>query len=206
VTSRWILSGAGKRAVDVLIAAPAMLVLAPVSAVTWALVRLRMGGPALFRQRRAGQHGDAFVLPKFRTMTNEVDAQGMLLPDDIRLTPFGARLRATSLDELPQLWTVLKGEMSLVGPRPLPLAYVERYSTEQRRRLEAKPGITGWAQVNGRNATGWSERLAMDVWYVDHASFWLDLRILGLTVKTALGGKGVAAPDHATMHEFKGEQ
>jgi lipopolysaccharide/colanic/teichoic acid biosynthesis glycosyltransferase len=139
-------------------------------------------------------------------MTDERDAIGELLPDEQRLTAFGALLRSTSLDELPQLWSVIKGDMSVIGPRPLPMAYVERYSDEQRRRLEAKPGITGWAQVNGRNATGWPERLAQDVWYVDHATLRLDLRILLLTLRTIVRRDGVAADGHVTMREFMGER
>jgi lipopolysaccharide/colanic/teichoic acid biosynthesis glycosyltransferase len=205
VTSRWIRSGAGKRAVDVLLAGPALLILSPIVALMWLAVRTKLGKPALFRQIRAGRNANPIVVPKFRTMTNDVDADGNLLPDELRLTPFGARVRALSLDELPQFLTVLKGEMSLVGPRPLPTAYVDRYSAEQLRRLDAKPGITGWAQVNGRNSTSWAERLSLDVWYVDNASLWLDLKILAMTVKTAARREGVAAPEHVTMHEFTGE-
>jgi lipopolysaccharide/colanic/teichoic acid biosynthesis glycosyltransferase len=190
---------------DLMIAIPAMIVLAPVTATVAMLVRLEHGSPVMFRQARAGRGAETIEVPKFRSMTDERDADGNLLPDDRRLTPFGAKLRATSLDELPQLWTVIKGDMSLIGPRPLPTVYVGRYSPEQRRRLEAKPGITGWAQVNGRNTTSWPERLEHDVWYVDHASLRLDLKILALTARTALSRHGVSAGDHVTMHEFMGE-
>jgi lipopolysaccharide/colanic/teichoic acid biosynthesis glycosyltransferase len=191
---------------DLVLGGLALLFLGPVALVVSLLVRVRLGKPVLFRQTRAGQNAVAIVVPKFRTMTNEADAFGNLLPDKDRLTPFGAKLRATSLDELPQLWTVLRGHMSLVGPRPLPTAYVGRYDAEQIRRLDAKPGITGWAQVNGRNSSEWPERLALDVWYVDNASLALDLKILVKTIKTAISRDGVAAADHVTMREFKGER
>jgi len=206
MASRWIERRRGKRVLDLALAVPAFVLLSPVTALVAVLVRWRLGSPVLFRQARAGRDEVHVRVPKFRSMTDERDAVGELLPDEQRLTEFGSKLRATSLDELPQLWTVIKGDMSLVGPRPLPTKYVERYSAEQRRRLEATPGITGWAQVNGRNATTWPERLANDVWYVDHATLWLDLKILGLTVKTALRRDGVAADDHVTMHEFMGER
>jgi lipopolysaccharide/colanic/teichoic acid biosynthesis glycosyltransferase len=204
VASRWI-SSPWKRVFDLALAAPAMIVLSPLTALVALLVRVRHGSPVVFRQARAGLDGATIMVPKFRSMTDERGPDGELLPDAARLTAFGRKLRATSLDELPQLWTVIKGDMSLVGPRPLPTIYVDRYSPEQRRRLEARSGITGWAQVNGRNATTWPERLRNDVWYVDHASFRVDLRILWLTVKTAVSREGVSADDHATMHEFMGE-
>ena len=203
--SRWIEQGRGKRSLDLALALTAIVVLAPVAVVVAALVRLRLGSPVLFRQERAGRGGVPITVPKFRSMTDERGEDGLPLPDEQRLGSFGARLRGTSLDELPQLWMVVKGEMSLVGPRPLPTQYVERYSPEQRRRLEALPGITGWAQVNGRNATTWSERLLNDVWYVDNATGWLDLRILALTVTTALKRDGIAADGHVTMDEFLGD-
>lgn len=205
MASRWIERGRGKRALDLVIAGPAFVLLSPVTALVAVLVRRRHGAPVLFRQERAGRDERVVRVPKFRSMTDDRDEHGELLPDEDRLTDFGKRLRATSLDELPQLWTVLKGEMSLVGPRPLPTKYVDRYSPQQRRRLEATPGITGWAQVNGRNATTWPQRLVDDVWYVDHATLWLDLKILALTLKTAITRDGVAADDHVTMHEFTGE-
>lgn len=204
MASAWI-DSRRKRAFDLAIAGPALVLLAPLIAGTAAVVARRLGRPVLFRQARSGRHETELRIAKFRTMTDARDADGELLPDEDRLTPFGAKLRAMSLDELPQLWSVVRGEMSLVGPRPLPTVYLERYSTEQRRRLEARPGITGWAQVNGRNDTTWPDRLRNDVWYVDHASFRLDLRILMMTVRTATSGSGVSASGHVTMPEFRGE-
>lgn len=203
--SPWIESGRAKRALDLAIAVPSAVVLAPVGLAVAVLVRGQLGSPVLFAQTRAGQHARAIVVAKFRSMSDSRDGSGALLPDADRLTPFGARLRSSSLDELPQLWSVIKGDMSLVGPRPLPMTYVERYSPVQRRRLEAKPGITGWAQVNGRNSSSWSERLAQDVWYVDHASVVVDLRILAMTVRTIVRRDGVSADGHVTMPEFLGE-
>jgi len=167
-------------------------------------VRFTLGSPALFRQERPGLHGNSFLMIKFRTMRNAVDAQGQSLPDAQRLAPFGRFLRATSLDELPELWNVLKGDMSLVGPRPLLMEYLPLYSPEQMRRHEVRPGITGWAQVNGRNVLSWEEKFKLDVWYVDHQSFWLDLKILGLTVRKVLAREGVSAVGEATMPRFTG--
>lgn len=204
VATSWIRHGVGKRMLDLMLAVPAVVVLSPLAGIVAVAVRLQLGRPVLFRQERAGVGARRIVVPKFRSMTDDRSPTGEPLPDECRLTPFGAWLRSTSLDELPQLWTVIRGDMSLVGPRPLPVEYVERYSPEQLRRLEAKPGITGWAQVNGRNATSWQQRLAQDVWYVDHASPWLDLRILALTVRAAIRRDGVAADGHVTMHEFQG--
>jgi lipopolysaccharide/colanic/teichoic acid biosynthesis glycosyltransferase len=194
-----------RRVVDVVLAATAGIILSPVIAVVAILVRRAHGSPVMFRQERAGEGARPIVVPKFRTMTDERGANGQLLPDEDRLTPLGRRLRSSSLDELPQLWSVITGEMSLVGPRPLPMTYVDRYSPEQRRRLDARPGITGWAQVNGRNALSWADKLALDVWYVDHASPRLDARILLLTIRSVFARNGVSADDHATMHEFTGE-
>lgn len=192
-----------KRAIDVVVAAAGLVVLSPVLAVLAVLVRVRLGSPVLFRQERAGLHGQAFTLAKLRTMTDERGPDGALRPDAERLTPFGAFLRSTSLDELPELVHVLRGEMSLVGPRPLPTAYLERYSPRQARRHEVRPGITGWAQVNGRNAAGWPERLEMDVWYVEHRSLLLDLRILWRTLRVVVAREGVAEDGQATMTEFR---
>jgi lipopolysaccharide/colanic/teichoic acid biosynthesis glycosyltransferase len=197
--------GQRKRAFDVLAAGSALVVLSPIVAIVSLLVRLRLGRPVLFRQLRAGLNGRQIVVPKFRTMTNDTATDGSPLPDALRLTDFGRRLRTASLDELPQLWSVLKGDMSIVGPRPLPIAYVSRYSVEQRRRLDVKPGITGWAQVGGRNALHWPEKLALDVWYVDNASLLVDLRILLRTIEAVVRRRGVSAEDHATMPEFMGE-
>lgn len=205
VATRWI-RGRGKRVLDLAIAIPAIVLLAPVTAALAILVGRNLGTPVLFRQERAGLEGVSVTVPKFRSMTDERDADGNLLPDERRITSFGAKLRSTSLDELPQLWSVVTGDMSIVGPRPLPTAYLERYSETQRRRLEARPGITGWAQVNGRNDTSWQDRLAHDVWYVDHASIWLDLRILSRTIGTALRRDGVSAAGHVTMQEFLGDE
>jgi lipopolysaccharide/colanic/teichoic acid biosynthesis glycosyltransferase len=194
-----------KRAIDVVVAAVGLVVLSPVLAVLAVLVRVRLGSPVLFRQERAGLHGQPFTLAKLRTMTDERGAGGELLPDAERLTPFGAFLRSTSLDELPELVHVLRGEMSLVGPRPLPSAYLDRYSARQARRHEVRPGITGWAQVNGRNTAGWPERLEMDVWYVEHRSLLLDLKILWRTLRVVVAREGVAEDGHVTMTEFWGE-
>jgi sugar transferase EpsL len=194
-----------RRVVDVMVASIAGIILSPVIIFVAILVRRAHGSPVVFRQERAGKDGEPIVVPKFRTMTDERGANGQLLPDEDRLTPLGRRLRSSSLDELPQLWSVITGEMSLVGPRPLPMTYVDRYSPEQRRRLDARPGITGWAQVNGRNALSWADKLALDVWYVDHASPRLDARILLLTIRSVIARDGVSADGHATMHEFMGE-
>lgn len=195
---------AAKRALDVVGAAAGLILLSPAILAAAALVRAKMGAPVLFRQERAGLGGRPFRVVKLRTMTDARDAQGRLLPDEARIPPLGAFLRRTTLDEMPALWNVLKGDMSLVGPRPLHLKYVERYSSEQRRRLDAKPGLTGWAVVRGRNALSWEERFRLDVWYVDHQSLALDLRILARTVGLVLGRKGVSAEGHATMPEFEG--
>lgn len=193
-----------KRVVDVAGAGVGLVVLAPVLAVVAALVRVKLGSPVLFRHERAGLHGEPFLLTKFRTMTDERDAGGRLLPDEERLPPFGRFLRSTSLDELPELLHVLRGEMSLVGPRPLPVVYLDRYSPRQARRHEVAPGVTGWAQVNGRNSTDWPERFEMDVWYVDHRSLWLDLRILWRTLRVVASRGGVNEEGQATMTEFLG--
>ncbi len=168
------------------------------------LVRVRLGRPVLYRQKRPGHREAIFELVKFRTMTDARDGTGNLLPDAARLTPLGRWLRSTSLDELPELLNVLKGEMSLVGPRPLLVQYLGRYSPQQRRRHDVPPGITGWAQVNGRNAIAWEEKFAHDVWYVEHRSLWLDLRILALTIRLVLRRENISAPDDATMPEFLG--
>jgi sugar transferase EpsL len=194
----------GKPLFDVLAAAMLLLILAPLLLILAALVRLRLGRPTLFFQDRTGRGGKIFRLCKFRTMREARDASGRLLPDGMRMTSLGTFLRSTSLDELPELWNVLKGEMSLVGPRPLLPQYLSRYSPEQARRHEVRPGITGWAQVMGRNALSWEERFTLDVWYVDHLSFALDLKILWLTLWTVLRRDGISAHGEATMGEFKG--
>jgi lipopolysaccharide/colanic/teichoic acid biosynthesis glycosyltransferase len=168
------------------------------------LVRVRIGAPMFFRQLRPGYRGRIFLLRKFRTMTDQRDSAGALLPDFRRLTPFGRWLRRTSLDELPELLNVLAGEMSLVGPRPLLVEYLDRYSPEQARRHEVPPGLTGWAQINGRNAISWDEKFRLDVWYVDHRNLWLDFKILGSTLSKVVRGDGISAPGDASMPEFMG--
>jgi lipopolysaccharide/colanic/teichoic acid biosynthesis glycosyltransferase len=193
-----------KRAFDLLVSAVLLVVLSPVLALVAMLVALRLGRPVLFTQRRPGLHAQPFTLMKFRTMTDVRGPDGVLLPDGERLTSFGRFLRSTSLDELPELWNVLRGDMSLVGPRPLLEAYLPRYSSQQARRHEVRPGLTGWAQVNGRNATTWEERFEMDVWYVDHRSMRLDLQILWWTARAVVSRHGVSADGHATMPEFQG--
>ena len=194
----------GKRAFDVAASAFCLLILAIPLALIGVLVWIWHGSPVLFVQWRPGLHGHLFRMLKFRTMTNERDRNGCLLPDSERLTAFGRFLRSTSLDELPELWNVLRGDMSLVGPRPLLMQYLDRYSPEQARRHEVKPGITGWAQVNGRNALSWDERFALDVWYVDHQSLGLDVKILALTVVRVIQRSGISHAGYSTMHEFSG--
>jgi sugar transferase EpsL len=193
-----------KRVVDAVVSAVALVLLSPVMLAVAAVVALKLGRPVLFRQQRPGLQGRSFTLYKFRTMTDERAADGRLLPDAERLTRFGRLLRSTSLDELPELWNVVRGDMSLVGPRPLLEAYLPRYSAHHARRHEVRPGITGWAQVNGRNATTWEQRLDMDVWYVDHRSMRLDCTILWRTLKAVVTRQGVSADGHATMPEFRG--
>lgn len=185
-------------------ASSALIVFSPVFAAVAVLVRLRLGSPVIFRQPRPGLDEAIFPCFKFRTMTNAVDSTGELLPDEQRITAFGKFLRATSLDELPQLWSVIVGDMSLVGPRPLVTYYLPRYSEEQKRRHLVKPGITGWAQVNGRNEIDWDRKLALDVWYVDHCGFWLDLKILAMTVWKVLTAAGVSKAGQVSMEEFLG--
>lgn len=194
----------GKRLLDVAAAGAAVVLLSPVLAALALAVRWKLGGPVLFRQRRPGLHGAPFTLYKLRTMTDARDAAGDLLPDRERLTGFGKWLRATSLDELPELFNVLAGDMSLVGPRPLLMQYLERYTPEQMRRHGARPGITGWAQVNGRNALAWEEKFEHDVWYVDHVSLGLDLRILARTAALVLRRHGINQPGAATAEEYQG--
>jgi len=194
-----------KRCIDVIGSLVALVLLSPVMAAAAVLVLIRMGRPVLFRQVRPGLNEEPFTLCKFRTMADTRGPDGRLLPDGERLTPLGRALRRWSVDELPQLWNVLKGEMSLVGPRPLLMKYLPRYSPEQGRRHLVKPGITGWAQVGGRNAITWEQRFALDVWYVDNASLWLDVRILAATAFSILGGKGIGSAGQETMEEFRGD-
>jgi sugar transferase EpsL len=193
-----------KRVFDFVLALLALIVLTPLMGLIALLVRVKLGPSVLFRQRRSGLHGEPFAICKFRTMTDARDDEGNLMPDEQRLTSLGHFLRSTSLDELPELLNVLRGEMSLVGPRPLFAHYMDRYTPEQMRRHEAKPGITGWAQVNGRNALTWEEKFALDVWYVDNWSFGLDLRILALTLWKILKREGITQPGQATAQEFLG--
>lgn len=195
-----------KRFFDIICAFFGILVLAPVFVVVYLLVWKNLGRPVLFRQRRPGMSGMPFHMVKFRTMKDALDSQGNPLPDAQRMTPFGQFLRSTSLDELPELWNVLKGDMSLVGPRPLLMEYLPLYSEEQYRRHEVRPGVTGWAQINGRNAISWEDKFKMDVWYVDNRTFWLDLKILFLTVKKVLARDGVSGEGEATMSKFTGNK
>ncbi len=194
-----------KRLFDIALALLFFIVVAPVAAMIALLVRGKMGSPIIFRQKRPGISGRPFTLYKFRTMRDLRDDHDNHLPDIERLTPIGQVLRRSSLDELPELLNVLNGDMSLVGPRPLLMQYLGRYTPEQARRHEVKPGITGWAQVNGRNALTWEERFQLDVWYVDHVSFWLDIRILALTMWKVIKREGINQPEHPTMKEFMGE-
>lgn len=194
-----------KRFFDWIVTLIGMVIALPVMGIVALLVRLKLGKPVLFEQERPGLGGEIFTLRKFRSMRDAADKDGNPLPDEARLTPFGKKLRSTSLDELPELFAVLSGKMSLVGPRPLLVRYLDRYTPEQMRRHEMKPGITGWAQVNGRNALSWEEKFALDVWYVDHWSFWLDIKILWMTVWNVLRREGISGGGEATMSEFMGE-
>ncbi|SHH94540.1 sugar transferase [Pollutimonas bauzanensis] len=193
-----------KRLLDITVSASALLLLAPVMGVVAWQVGRKLGSPVLFRQLRPGRHGQPFEMIKFRSMRDASDVDGQALPDDQRLTPFGDFLRSTSLDELPGLWNVLKGDMSLVGPRPLLMEYLPLYSPQQYRRHEVRPGMTGWAQVNGRNALSWEDKFRLDVWYVEHQSFWLDMRILLLTIKKVLARDGISADGEATVARYTG--
>ena len=191
-----------KRALDLGGSFLGLMLFAPILFLAAGLIWLTMGRPVLFRHRRPGLEEEPFTLLKLRTMTNERDVTGRLLPDSERLTPVGRILRKLSLDEVPQLWNVLRGEMSLVGPRPLLMEYLPRYTPIQRRRHEVKPGITGWAQINGRNTITWEQKFDLDVWYVDNWTFWLDLKILAKTMWLGFRGAGISQPGHATMPEF----
>ncbi len=195
-----------KRALDILLAGIALILLVPFLLLIAVLIRLTMGKPILFVQERPGRHGKIFRIYKFRTMRDLVGSQSRPLPDDARISRMGKFLRTASLDELPELLNVLRGDMSLVGPRPLRVEYLELYTPKQARRHEVRPGITGWAQVNGRNAVSWEKRFELDVWYVDHWTLGLDVRILGRTAMKVLRGEGISAPDHATMPPFTGSR
>lgn len=193
-----------KRLFDLLLTIPGVIVILPVIILAGVLVRVKLGSPVLFSQTRPGKNAKPFVMQKFRTMTDERDAQGQLLPDDQRLSHFGKLLRNTSLDEFPALINVIKGEMSLVGPRPLLMEYLPRYTLEQARRHEVRPGITGWAQVNGRNAISWEEKFKLDVWYVDNQSLWLDMKILWMTFAKVFKREGISQEGEVTMSKFMG--
>lgn len=195
-----------KRLLDLAITLPGLVLLSPLLALLAVVIRWRLGSPVLFSQDRPGLHGQLFRFYKFRSMTDARDEQGQLLPDEKRLTPLGRRLRAWSLDELPSLFNILRGEMSLVGPRPLLVRYLDRYTPEQARRHEVLPGITGWAQVNGRNALTWKAKFEHDVWYVDHWSLGLDIKILFMTFWKVLRREGISQPGHATAEEFMGTE
>ena len=193
-----------KRLLDLVLSAVALLLLSPVILVVAILVRCHLGAPVIFCQERPGKDEEIFKLYKFRSMTDACDAYGELLPDELRLTRFGRFLRSTSLDELPELWNIFKGDMSIVGPRPLLVKYLPLYNEEQRHRHDVTPGLTGWAQVHGRNLCSWEEKFDYDIWYVDHVSFILDLQIIFLTVKSVLKREGISSEDSATMEEFTG--
>lgn len=195
----------GKRLFDITLVIPALLALSPIMALLALVVRIKLGSPVFFYQRRPGLHGRPFTIYKFRTMTNARDRHGNLLPDADRLTRFGKFLRATSLDELPELWNVLRGDLSLVGPRPLLMEYLSRYTPEQARRHEVRPGLTGWAQVNGRNALTWEEKFKLDVWYVDNQNIFLDIKIIFSTIWSIIKREGINQPGHTTMEKFMGQ-
>ncbi len=193
-----------KRLLDILLSGGALIVLSPVLLATAVLVRTKLGSPVIFHQDRPGKGGKIFRLYKFRSMTDERDETGNLLPDAIRLTKFGRLLRATSLDELPELWNILRGDMSIVGPRPLLTKYLPLYNAEQRHRHDVRPGLTGWAQVHGRNAISWEEKFQLDVWYVRNLNFWVDVKTVFLTVKKVFCREGISSETAVTMEEFKG--
>jgi lipopolysaccharide/colanic/teichoic acid biosynthesis glycosyltransferase len=195
-----------KRIFDLVLATLALAMLSIPFLLLVLAIRRKLGTPVFFRQRRPGLHGEAFEMVKFRTMTDARGPDGQLLPDAERMTPFGRFLRSSSLDELPELWNVIKGDMSLVGPRPLLMEYLPLYSAEQARRHEVRPGVTGWAQVNGRNALSWEDKFRLDVWYVDNRSLWLDIEILWLTVRKVLVREGINADGEATMSKFTGNK
>jgi sugar transferase EpsL len=195
-----------KRIFDLILVIPSLIVLSPVLIILYVLNAILLGTPVIYRQIRPGLRGEPFYIFKFRTMTDARDADGVLLADVVRLTSFGRFLRSTSLDELPELFNILKGDMSLVGPRPLLMQYLPRYTSEQARRHEVKPGLTGWAQINGRNAISWEEKFQLDIWYVDNWSLALDIKIIFLTIIKILKREGISQEGQATMSEFMGEQ
>jgi len=200
------LGKAMKRFVDITGSILGLVLLSPVLLIVWVMVRRDMGSPVLFRQTRPGLNGRPFQMVKFRTMRDATDSSGNPLPDSERLTNFGRFLRSSSLDELPELWNVLRGDMSLVGPRPLLMEYLSLYSPKQARRHEVRPGVTGWAQINGRNSVSWDEKFEFDVWYVNYRTFWLDLKIIWLTIRKVFKRDGISAAGEATMPKFKGNK
>lgn len=206
MTVKWLPTGIPlrKRVFDLVLTIPGLILISPLLGLLVILIRLRLGSPVLFRQLRPGHRGEPFINYKFRSMTDERDEAGNLLPDTDRLTHFGRILRTTSLDELPELINVVRGEMSLVGPRPLLMQYMDRYTPEQARRHEVLPGMTGWAQVSGRNVIEWEDKFRLDVWYVDHWSLWLDIKILILTFWKAIKREGISQPGHVSAEEFMG--
>ena len=193
-----------KRLMDILLSAAGLILLSPVFLVTAVLVRLKLGSPVIFRQARPGRNGEIFHLYKFRSMTDARDVDGNLLPDEVRLTSFGKKLRASSLDELPELLNILRGDMSIVGPRPLLVKYLPLYNEEQRHRHDVRPGLTGWAQVNGRNSVTWEDKFRLDLWYVQNMSFLVDMKIILLTVRSVLRRDGISSDTAVTMEEFTG--
>lgn len=195
-----------KRFFDILLSLIGLIFFAPILICVYFLVRKKLGGPVFFRQERPGRNGKPFTMIKFRTMLDATDANGEILADELRLTKFGKLLRATSLDELPELWNVLRGDMSLVGPRPLLMEYLPLYDAHQFRRHEVRPGITGWAQINGRNAIGWDEKFKLDVWYVDNRTLWLDIKIIFQTIRKVLVRDGISAQGQATAKKFTGSK
>ena len=197
---KWLM----KRFLDLVLSFIMIVLLSPILILVWVLVTLKLGSPALFRQERPGFNGKIFVMYKFRTMTDQRDEHGNYMPDSVRLTSFGKLLRSTSLDELPELFNILKGDMSFVGPRPLLVQYLQRYNQTQARRHEVRPGLTGWAQINGRNAISWKEKFELDVWYVDHWNLFLDMKILWLTMIKVFRREGISAEGEATVEEFMG--
>lgn len=202
--SQSIYSNYIKRGIDVVLVIVALIVLSPVLIIVAILVKKKLGSPVIFRQERPGKDGKIFSMYKFRSMTNECDENGQLLSDEIRLTEFGKKLRSTSLDELPELFNILKGDMSFIGPRPLLVKYLPLYNERQKHRHDVRPGITGYAQVNGRNSISWEEKFEKDVWYVEHISFWTDIKILCKTVAVVLAREGISSETAVTMEEFQG--
>ncbi|MBN7774066.1 sugar transferase [Clostridium aminobutyricum] len=198
---KWI-----KRLIDFVLSLVMIILLSPILILVYVLVQNKLGRPAVFKQERPGLQGNVFTMYKFRSMADERDGNGELLPDAVRLTTFGKLLRASSLDELPELFNILRGDMSFVGPRPLLVRYLDRYTAEQARRHDVRPGLTGWAQVNGRNAISWEDKFKLDVWYVDHWNLWLDFKILWMTFIKVFRREGIQAADHATMEEFMGTE